>query len=67
MICNLQNYMDKQQLNISQLSREINVTQNAIRGYVKNRFSRIDCEIAGKLCEYFKCSFGDMFEISKSA
>lgn len=65
-ICNLQNYMDKHELNISQLSRELGITQNAIRGYVKNRFSRIDCQIAGKLCDYFGCSFGEMFELPAS-
>lgn len=63
-ICNLKNYMNEKELTITQLSKDIDVTQNAIRAYMKNRFSRIDCEIAAKLCNYFGVSFGEMFELS---
>ncbi len=64
-ICNLQKMMDEKGLNIAQLSRLIGITQNTIRNYVQNRFNRIDCEIAIKLCSYFDVSFGEMFEIVK--
>lgn len=62
-ICNLQKMMRDKGLNIAQLSRLINVTENTIRNYVQNRFNRIDCEIAIKLCSHFGVSFGEMFEI----
>ena len=62
-ICHLQKLMDESGLNIAQLSRLIGITQNTIRGYVQNRFNRIDCEIAVKLCTHFDVSFGEMFEI----
>ena len=65
-ICNLQKMMDAKGLNIAQLSRLIGITQNTIRSYVQNRFNRIDCEVAIKLCNYFDVSFGDMFEIAKN-
>ncbi|MEC4813963.1 MAG: helix-turn-helix transcriptional regulator [Scytonema sp. PMC 1069.18] len=64
-MCKLKQYMDEKQLNIAQLSREVGVTENAIRGYVKNSFSRIDCQVAIKLCTYFKVNVGDMFEIKE--
>jgi hypothetical protein len=65
-VCNLKTYMDSKDINIAQLSREVRVTENAIRGYVKNSFSRIDCEVALTLCEYFKADMGEMFEIVES-
>ncbi|MDJ0618273.1 MAG: helix-turn-helix transcriptional regulator [Calothrix sp. MO_192.B10] len=64
-ICQLKQYMDEKQLNIAQLSREVGVTENAIRGYVKNSFSRIDCQVAIKLCTYFQVNVGDMFDIKE--
>ncbi len=63
MVCKLKHYMEQKQINIAQLSREIDVTENAIRGYFKNSFSRIDCQVAMKLCIYFDVNVGDMFEI----
>ena len=63
MVCNLQRYMKQRNLNIAQLSREIGISQTTIRGYVQNRFNRIDCEIAIKICSYFETTFGEMFEI----
>ncbi|WP_035139276.1 helix-turn-helix domain-containing protein [Fischerella sp. PCC 9605] len=64
-ICNLQKYMEDSDLNITQLSKIIGVTQNTIRSYVQNRFNRIDCEVAIKICNHFDVSFGEMFEIVK--
>jgi DNA-binding Xre family transcriptional regulator len=58
--------MDSANINIAQLSREVGVTENAIRGYAKNSFSRIDCQTAIKLCDYFQTSVGDMFYIKES-
>lgn len=66
MICKLKNYMEQKEINIAQLSREIGITENAIRGYVKNSFSRIDCQVAIKLCDYFKVDVGEMFSIKES-
>lgn len=65
MLCKLKEYMDLKGLNIAQLSRETGITENAIRGYVKNSFSRIDCQVAIKLCNYFNTSMGDMFIIKE--
>jgi putative transcriptional regulator len=63
MYCSLKSYMDSKNLNIAQLSREVGVTENAIRSYAQNRFSRIDNATAIKLCSYFGVSMGDMFQI----
>ena len=66
-ICNLTKYMDEKEINLAQLASELEITQNTVRTYMKNRFSRIDCEIAVKMCKFFNCSFGEMFEISSAA
>jgi putative transcriptional regulator len=65
MLCKLKEYMDMKGLNIAQLSRETGVTENAIRGYAKNSFTRIDCQTAIKLCTYFDAQMGEMFVIKK--
>ncbi|MFM6882802.1 MAG: helix-turn-helix domain-containing protein [Dolichospermum sp.] len=62
-ICKLKNYMEDKQINIAQLAREVGITENAVRGYAKNTFNRIDCQVAIKLCDYFGVSIGDMFQI----
>ena len=65
MICRLKKFMDDKGLNIAQLSKEVEVTENAIRGYSKNSFSRIDCQVAIKLCSYFQVEVGEMFVIKE--
>jgi putative transcriptional regulator len=65
MICRLKKFMDEKGLNIAQLSKEVEVTENAIRGYSKNSFSRIDCQVAIKLCSYFQVEVGEMFVIKE--
>jgi DNA-binding Xre family transcriptional regulator len=65
MQCKLKQYMDIKGLNIAQLSREVGITENAIRGYVKNSFNRIDCQVAIKLCTYFDAQMGEMFVIKE--
>ncbi len=55
--------MEDKQINIAQLAREVGITENAVRGYAKNTFNRIDCQVAVKLCDYFGVTIGDMFQI----
>ncbi len=55
--------MDDKQINIAQLAREVGITENAVRGYAKNTFNRIDCQVAIKLCDYFGVTIGEMFQI----
>lgn len=63
--CTLREYMDDEQINIAQLARELGVTENAIRGYAKNTFSRIDTAIATKICDFFNLEFGELFQFRK--
>lgn len=63
MICKLKELMEEKNLNISQLAREVGITETTIRAYAKNTFSRIDCQNAVKLCTYFGVNIGDMFDI----
>jgi putative transcriptional regulator len=57
--------MEQKNLNISQLSREIDISVTAIRGYANNTFNRIDCENAIKLCTFFGVDMGEMFTIEE--
>jgi DNA-binding Xre family transcriptional regulator len=63
MVCKLKDLMDKRNLNIAQLAREVGMTETTIRAYMKNTFSRIDCQNAVKLCTYFGVAIGEMFDI----
>lgn len=63
MICNLDKFMSERELTIRKLASDIGITENTVRSYSKNRFNRIDCEVAVKLCNYFGVSVGEMFEI----
>ena len=58
--------MVAEKINIAQLARKIGLTENTIRGYVKNSFSRIDCEVAITLCDYFGATMGEMFAVVES-
>lgn len=55
--------MEKEGINNYQLSKKLGVADNTIRGYAKNKFSRIDTEVAIKLCDYFEVELGEMFQI----
>ena len=61
----LKNLMEQRDLNISQLSREINVSNAAIRGYMNNSFSRIDCNAFEKICRFFDVSIGEILYIAE--
>jgi hypothetical protein len=57
--------MEQKNLNLSQLSREIDTSISAIRGYANNTFSRIDCENSVRLCTFLVVSIGEMFVIEE--
>ena len=65
-VCNLKTCMIAEKINIAQLSKKTGLSENTIRGYVKNSFSRIDCVAAITLCDYFGATVGKMFEIVES-
>jgi putative transcriptional regulator len=65
MVCRLKELMEQRNLNIAQLAREVGITETTIRAYMKNTFSRIDCQNAVKLCSYFGVPIGDMFDIKE--
>ena len=62
-VCNLKKFMDQNELNIMQLAEKLSVSNTTVRGYSKNTFTRIDADTAIKICNYFKVSLGEMFEI----
>lgn len=64
--CNLKALMEKEGINNYQLSKRLAVADNTIRGYAKNKFSRIDAEVAIKICDYFQVELGEMFQIIDS-
>jgi len=59
----LKKFMDERGVNTTTLAKEIGITENTVRVYSLNRFCRIDCDIAVKLCTYFGVQFGEMFRI----
>lgn len=65
MRCNLQQMMDDRELSQVALARETALAISTIGGLCRNQFTRIDCDTALVLCEFFECGLCDLFEITE--
>lgn len=61
--CNLQKMMDERGLSQLALAFETKLAVGTIGSLCRNQFTRIDCETALVLCEFFDCGLCDLFEI----
>lgn len=60
--CNLHMLMAQKRINISELNRETGISRTLLTLMHKDDVSRIDLESMNKLCAFFDCSVGDIFE-----
>ena len=60
--CNLWKLMGERKLNVTELARETNLPRSTIDGLYKDEAQRVDLQAVDKLCEYFGCEIGDLFE-----
>lgn len=59
--------MAQKRINISELNRETGISRTLLTLMHKDDVSRIDLESMNKLCAFFDCSVGDIFEYEADA
>ena len=62
-ICKIREFMEDRELTQMKVAAETGLSPTIIGHLFNNQFKRIDCGTAEKLCAYFKCQLGDLFQI----
>jgi len=60
--CHLSELMGKKKLKTADLARETGLHRNTITLLYKEEAARVELETMEKLCIYFNCSVGELFE-----
>ena len=60
--CYLSELMGKKKLKIADLARETGLHRNTITLLYKEEAARIELDAMEKLCVFFECSVGELFE-----
>jgi len=60
--CHLSELMGKNKLKIADLARETGLHRNTITLLYKEEAARVELETMEKLCIYFNCTVGELFE-----
>lgn len=63
-ICRLRKLMYDRDLKQYEVAVATRLSPTIIGNLYHNQFQRIDCKTAEKLCRYFDCQLGDLFEVS---
>ena len=58
----LSRLMGERKLKIADVARAIGVHRNTITLLYYEKAKRVDLDVIDKLCKYFNCSVGDLFE-----
>jgi putative transcriptional regulator len=54
--------MGEKKIKIAELARELKINRNTITLLYHEKAQRIELDVVDKLCMYFSCSVGDIFE-----
>lgn len=60
--CHLSRMMGERKLKISELSEQTGIHRNTISALYKETALRIELDTIDKLCKFFDCSVGELFE-----
>lgn len=60
--CHLSELMGKKKIKIADLARETGLHRNTITLLYKEEAVRVELDAMEKLCSYFNCEVGDLFE-----
>ena len=60
--CHLSMLMGVKKMKISDLAKATGLNRNTITLLYKEEASRVDLETIDKLCKFFECRVGDLFE-----
>ena len=61
--CNLSTMMGARKLKVSDVERETGLHRHKITALYKETAVKVDLDTIDKLCEFFYCSVGELFEI----
>ena len=54
--------MGEKKVNITDVSRETGINRGTLTRLYQETAERVDLEVIDKLCAYFRCKAGDLFE-----
>jgi len=60
--CNLYWLMETKEILISDVERDTGIHRNTIRALINDTAKRVDIDVIDKLCDYFDCEVGQLFE-----
>ena len=63
--CYLSRHMGDRKVKIAELARELDVNRSTISALYHETAQLVDLKVMEKLCEYFGCGVGDLFEYRK--
>jgi len=61
--CKLSRIMGEKRVRIIDVSRATGISRNMLSKLYYDRAQRVDLDDIAELCDYFKCSVTDLFEI----
>lgn len=61
--CNLSRMMGERKLKVADVSRDTGLSRATVTLLYNETAARVDLEAVEKLCRYFDCQIGDLFEL----
>lgn len=65
MHCTLSTLMGKKRVTIQEVHNQTGLSRNTIANLYYDRATRVDYETVAKLCTYFQCNVGDIFDFAE--
>lgn len=60
--CHLSKILGEKKLKIADVVRDTGINRGTLTRLYHEKATRVELEVIGKLCEYFNCTVGDLFE-----
>jgi len=60
--CHLSTLMGQHKVNVADLARKLDIHRGSISRLYHEKAIRVDVEHMDKLCRYFECEIGELFE-----
>lgn len=60
--CHLARFMGERKMKVMDVARETGLNRNTITLLYKETAKKVDLEAIDKLCEFFDCEVGELFE-----
>jgi len=61
--CNLSRLMGEKKLKVIDVARETNLNRSTIAALYYEKTARVELDAVEKLCRFFGCRIGDLFEL----